>query len=503
MPPDLPTSQPDQPVPLPEGWDKLSYGQDMILPSWETRRKRRGWLLLTILAIVLTWGIVCAGFLILSLIPSNPPITVTIMDGDEAYQTETHAATVNDLLNELSLTIRDGDTVSPIPDTPVTAGLVVRISRARDVVVTIDGQSTASRTLFTNPMDILNEAGITLGEKDRVWVDGTPTHMVDMLVWPVPARQITIRRAVTVHLNDDGRESNVETASETVGEALYDAGVTLYLADTVTPDLNTVLSADMSISIQRSSPISIVADGVTLETRAQGSTVGDGLAGAGVVLMGLDYSIPDENSALQPGILIRVIRVTEKVIQEQEAIPFETVYQADPTLELDQQLVSQEGQNGILRTNLRVRYENGVEVSRQQDSTTVAVEPLSRVVNFGTNIVLRTVDTPDGPREYWRRLRLYATSYHPAALGGDNITATGRLLTKGIVGIDPTVIPYGTQLYVPGYGIGLAADTGGPRRTRLWIDLGYDDENWVSWSKPVDVYLLTPVPAEIDYILPD
>jgi uncharacterized protein YabE (DUF348 family) len=460
-------------------------------------------MLLTILAIGLACGVTCAGILILSLIPSNPPITVTIMDGDEAYQTETHAATVSDLLGELSLTIHDGDTVSPIPDSPITAELVLRISRARDIRLTIDGQTTAARTLFTNPVDILNEAGITLDEKDRVWVDGTPTHMVDMLVWPVPARQITIRRAVTIHLNDDGRESSIETASETVGEALYEAGVTLYLADTVTPDLNAILIADMNINIQRSSPISIVADGVTLETRAQGSTVGDGLAGGGVVLMGLDYSIPDENSTLQPGMLIRVIRVTEKVIQEQEAIPFETVYQADATLELDQQLISQEGQNGISRTNLRVRYENGVEVGRQQESTTIAVEPLSRVINFGTNVVLRTVDTPDGPREYWRRVRLYATSYHPAALGGDNITATGRLLTKGVVGIDPTVIPYGTELYVPGYGIGVAADTGGPRRTRLWIDLGYDDENWVSWSKPVDVYLLTPVPPEIDYILPD
>jgi len=105
-------------------------------------------------------------------------------------------------------------------------------------------------------------------------------------------------------------------------------------------------------------------------------------------------------------------------------------------------------------------------------------------------------------------MRLYATSYHPAALGGDNVTATGRILTKGIVGIDPTLIPYGSQMYVPGYGLALAADTGkaadtGIRRRKLWIDLGYDDENWVSWSRYVDVYMLTPVPAEIEYILPE
>ncbi len=268
------------------------------------------------------------------------------------------------------------------------------------------------------------------------------------------------------------------------------------------PNSDTAIAANMTIAIHRSSPISIVADGVTLETRTQGHTVADGLTSAGVTLMGLDYSIPDEESVLQPGIVIRVIRVTEQIEVEQTVIPFETVYQADGGLELDQQIVAQEGQNGIQQTNIRVRYENGVEVSREAESTAVATEPINRVVSYGTNVVIRTLDTPDGPVQYWRHLRLYATSYHPAALGGDDVTATGRRLTKGIVGIDPTVIPYGTQLYVPGYGVGIAADTGGPRSTRLWIDLGYDDENWVSWSKPVDVYLLTPIPAEIDYILP-
>ena len=499
MPPeaDLPPSQTN--LSNASDWD----GSIENLPRLDKRRKRVGIAMLVGLAFSLLCAVICASVLIVSLIPSSPPILVTVMIGDEASQTETHASTVEGVLRELSLTITDGDTVSPIPETPVTTGLVIRIARARDVTLVVDDQSKTVRTLFTNPLDILNEAGLTLGEKDRVWVDGTQTKVVDMLVWPVPATHITIRHAITVQLDDDGYESSIQTASATVGEALFEAGVTLYLADTVTPDINAPITAGQHITIQRSSPISIVADGVTLETRARGTTVGDGLAAAGVVLMGMDYSIPDETSSLQLGMLIRVIRVTEAIVQEQETIPFETVYQGDPALEIDQLTVAQEGQNGIRKTDVRVHYENGIEISRQAESSSVAVEPLNRIVSYGTNIVLRTVDTPDGPREYWRRVRLYATSYHPAALGGDNITATGRVLTKGVVGIDPTVIPYGTELFVPGYGVGIAADTGGPRRTRLWIDLGYDDSNWVSWSKPVDVYLLTPVPAQIDYMLPD
>lgn len=480
-------------------WD----GTIQAFPSPGKRRRRLGVMLLAGLAFSLVCAVVCAAVLLVTLLPSAPPVAVTVMIGDEASQVETRAKTVDDVLRELSLTINDGDTVSPIPETPVTAGLVIRITRARDVTLIIDDQPQAIRTLFTNPLDILNEAGLSVGEKDRVWVDGTQTNMVDMLGWPVPATTISLRHAITVQLDDDGRESSILTASTTVGEALFEAGVTLYLADTVTPDINAPVVAGQQISIRRSSPVSIVADGVTLETRAQGATVGDGLAAAGVVLMGMDYAIPDETSSLQPGMLIRVIRVTEEVIQEQQTIPFETVYQGDPAIELDQVAVAQEGQNGISKINIRVHYENGIEINRQQESSVVAVEPLNRIISYGTNIVLRTIDTPDGPREYWRHIRMYATSYHPAALGGDNITATGRVLTKGIVGIDPTVIPYGTELFVTGYGVGIAADTGGPRSTRLWIDLGYDDANWISWSKTVDVYLLTPVPPQIDYMLPD
>lgn len=459
------------------------------------------WLLLLVALLGLMIVLACAGVIALALRPEQPVLIVTIVDGETAGQTETRASTIRDLLNEQGLSLNNGDSVSPTPDSRLENGMVVQIARARDVLLTVDGVNEKLQTLFTNPLDILDEAGILLTEADLIWVDGTPATPLELLVWPVPATQITVKQAVTVTIDDEGTQTSIHTASETVGEALFEAGVTLYLADTVSPTLNAPISANMTVSIRRGSPVSIIADGVTLETRAQGRLVADALASAGVALLGLDYAIPNEMTPLQPGMLVRVIRVTEQFETEQETIAFETVYQADGALELDRKQVLQEGQNGIRQTTIRVRYENGIEINRTPETESVVVEPVNRVINYGTGIVLRTVETPDGPREYWRVLRLYATSYHPAALGGDNITATGRVLTKGIVGINPTLIPYGTQLFVPGYGIGVAADTGGPRRSRFWIDLGYDDANWVSWSKPVDVYLLTPIPAEIEYLL--
>jgi 3D (Asp-Asp-Asp) domain-containing protein len=39
-------------------------------------------------------------------------------------------------------------------------------------------------------------------------------------------------------------------------------------------------------------------------------------------------------------------------------------------------------------------------------------------------------------------------------------TATGAPAGWGVVAVDPSVIPLGTQLAIPGYGSGVAADTG-------------------------------------------
>ena len=56
----------------------------------------------------------------------------------------------------------------------------------------------------------------------------------------------------------------------------------------------------------------------------------------------------------------------------------------------------------------------------------------------------------------------------------------------------------------PGYGRGVAADTGGMIIGRH-IDLGYDVDNFVMWFEWGYVYVLTPIPPpnQIRWILPD
>jgi cystine transport system substrate-binding protein len=64
-------------------------------------------------------------------------------------------------------------------------------------------------------------------------------------------------------------------------------------------------------------------------------------------------------------------------------------------------------------------------------------------------------------------MTVYATGY---CLKGT--TATGLPVGPGIVATDPSIIPLGTRMTIPGYGEGVAADTGGGiqgRRIDVWI----------------------------------
>jgi len=61
---------------------------------------------------------------------------------------------------------------------------------------------------------------------------------------------------------------------------------------------------------------------------------------------------------------------------------------------------------------------------------------------------------------------MVATAYYAFGSGGNDIngngiTATGLRARKGIVAVDPRIIPLGTKLFISGYGEALAADTGG------------------------------------------
>ena len=269
------------------------------------------------------------------------------------------------------------------------------------------------------------------------------------------------------------------------------------------------LTAGLNIAVERAAPYVVIADGQTVEVNSGATAVVDVLVDNGITLGPLDYTHPAADATVRPGDTIEVVRVTERVETEDVVIPFETVYEAAPDLEIDLLAEGSPGSNGVLQRLTRVRLENGVEVSRAPDGEVVAVAPVNRVIRYGTNIVVRTIDTPSGPVEYWRKVNLRVTSYTAATSGKTRddpaygITASGVQAGTGVIAVDPTIIPFRSYVYVPGYGVAFAGDTGGGIKGRF-IDLGYDEGELQSWRGTVDVYYLGPPPPaeEIRWILP-
>jgi len=435
------------------------------------------------------------------------PITLTI-DG-QATHLRTHQTTVGELLGNRGIVLRPEDIVQPALDTPLEQATDITIQRARAVTLVVDGRRSTEYTHAASPAAVLLDAGIELRPFDRVsvnnqtWVPETAfpnTHPVE----------VRVHRAVPFSLSDDGLTAQLWTTAPTLGEALADEGIPVYLADAISVPLDTPMSAGLRVTIQRSRPVRILVDGREIHTRSRAQTVADVLTQEGVTLRELDYTRPAADTPLQGHRTIDVRRVDEEFVYETAPIPFETVWKADPTLDLDSRRLIQAGIAGVRRRRTRIVYENGDETSRETTSWWVEEDPTPEIIAYGTHIVWRTVDTPEGPKRYWRKMRVLATSYSAATSGKPRnhptygITRLGWEARRGIVAVDPRVINLRQKLYVPGYGTAVAGDTGGRIRGRH-IDLGFDEGNLQLWYRWVDVYLLEPAPpaSRIHYVLPN
>ncbi|MDY7039754.1 MAG: ubiquitin-like domain-containing protein [Chloroflexota bacterium] len=481
------------------------------------------WALLTILAV---GSLLTAGYL-------RTGTTVTVVINGLPQSVRTHQATVGDLLREIEVELHPEDIVQPALDTPLQAGQVVLVRKAQTVSIQTDGRTISLRTHEQSVAAILRQAALSVGHRDRVMVNSREVNLVsDPEFTASPARavssrsvgqassslalgdrsqlHIVIHRAIPIYLDDDGATSVLRTTLPTVGETLRAEGITLYLGDEVHPSLGSRVSSGMRVYIRRARPVEITVDEQTIKSRTRHQTVAEVLAAQGITLVGRDYVEPDLTAPVTDDVHIRVVRVREAIAVEQEPIAFETAWQPDAGMELDQRRLVQEGEDGVHRSRLRMIYHDGHEVSRVLEDEWVAEEPTTKVIAYGTNIVIRDLQTPDGTFQYWRKIRMLVTAYTEATCGKEpdhphyGITYLGWRMHHGIVAVDPRVINLRSEVYVFGYGKGVAGDTGGGIKGHR-IDLGYDVDNFVPWYHWRDVYLLTPVPPanRINWILPN
>ncbi|GAB4562816.1 MAG: hypothetical protein Kow0047_11170 [Anaerolineae bacterium] len=491
-----------------------------------SRRRPASWQWGTLWRVLLLGIAVIAAILIYQLTATE----VTVLIDGRPVAVRTHRTDVGGVVTDLNLLANPADRVEPGLDVAIRPGLQIAVHRARPVDVHVDGSFRRRYTAASTVRELLSDLDISLSPYDEVWLDDqqvtdldaplpaithrASTRVMGLLhpVWqrPMEPLRVSIRRAVALEVTDGSGSYVIHTTAATVGEALHREGVTLYLGDLVRPDLGARVTAGMHVFIERSQPFTVLVDGREIHSRSRAKTVGDALGDLGIVVAGADLVQPALDAPLEANTRIRVTRVRHAVEIEQETLPFETVWVPDDDLEIDQRRIDEAGQEGLIKRRYRLVYHDGELVSRELEDEWVAQEPITRVIAYGRKIVLHTLQTPDGPITYWRKVRMLATSYSPSTAGVDRddphfgITRLGLPMRKGIVAVDPTVIKLGSNVYVPGYGLGQAADTGGLIRGRR-IDLGYSDHDLVLWYRWVDVYLLAPPPPayQIRWILPD
>ena len=136
-------------------------------------------------------------------------------------------------------------------------------------------------------------------------------------------------------------------------------------------------------------------------------------------------------------------------------------------------------------------YNLEAEIERQQSIINVQNETI-KSLHKQEEMLEQYKQEIDSLKELLDTLRVEtfeATAYtHVAVPGvadingtGDGITRSGLPVAEGLIAVDPTVIPLGSHVWVEGFGVLLAADTGGAikgNRIDIFMENRADAINW-------------------------
>lgn len=313
--------------------------------------------------------------------------------------------------------------------------------------------------------------------------------------------------AQTTYVITDGEQVTVHTTFATdPAQILDEAGFNLETGDKYTTQETDGVS---EITIQRAQTITIFNCGEQVEVQSYGETVEQLLTRSGIPTYG-DYKVScGLGDATFDGMQITVDYVLKNQQTYTVELPYETTYCYDDTLPEGEEVVLLEGSMGqAIRTD-DVWYENYAEENRINVEETILKQPVNRCILKGTGENVgeeRTkpligdgfIVTTDGQvLTYSRKDQFSATAYTKTDAGCDDITATGTQVRVGVVAVDPTVVPYGTQMFIVTndgayiYGVGSAEDCGGGiigKHLDLYFET--DPECWKFGMRNCTVYFL-------------
>lgn len=295
-------------------------------------------------------------------------------------------------------------------------------------------------------------------------------------------------RTKDIRIIADGKEKVIQTHDIFAESVVEDAGIKLGEYDAI--KLNTPqLTNGTIITIVRAFPIKVNVNGKTNDVMTTVDSAEELIKE--LKLSPKKYVVTgDYKRKLIKDSVVNISKVTKILKQTvDKPIEIETIQEPDDTMPKGLGHIVKEGKEGLATVTEDVYYVGDKIVQTKTLKQKVKVKMTPRVMKVGTRSSM--IGASRGVMRYTKKVTLEATAYTVNEGNGDGLTATGLEAKRGIVAVDPNVIPLGSRLYIPGYGLALAADTGGAIQGHR-IDLLMDsyDEAIKFGRRAIDIYVL-------------
>ena len=368
----------------------------------------------------------------------------------------------------------------------VLAVAIFAVANIPKEITILDGDTSLSVTTNEkNPQKIIEQNGFQLGQYD----------VLDTSQLSKENAVLIIKREMSVVFSEGGDAWKVTLPARTVQDVLDYLGKELGEGDVVEPSAFEVIEEGAKVVVYRAGTATLQADGKSIKIQTSNKTVKELLAQNGITLSKEDVVKPTLDKVLLNGETVTVTRVTFKKATEKKAIKFKTLTKKDASLGEGSKKVLTQGKRGEEEITYKVRYENGKAVGKEVISKKVIKKAVDKVVAVGTAVSSpassgQTKTASKGDLKYTAKYTGIASAYYEPP---GSLTASGMTVGVGRIGVNPDVIPYGTRLYVTGYGYCVAADcgwgtTGMGRIADLYMNSEAECEAW--GIREVTIYVL-------------
>ncbi len=263
----------------------------------------------------------------------------------------------------------------------------------------------------------------------------------------------------------------IRTTDPSVGKILSKQGIVLNEGDELNYDLSDTVQNDAVIRIYRAVDVSLTYMGESKTIRTAKTNVRDALRELGILPDGDDNVLPGIDTPISAGMDIQVVTNDHHEITVQEELNYVTTERENADLPVGERRVVQAGKKGLAEHRYSIWCENGKEVYRELLQEERLSEPVEEIVEYGTKSLWRLGVIPASAPTNYSKVETFTATAYDASVEDNGIwagqTSTGMPLTYGVVAVDPSVIPYGTKMFIASedgqyvYGYAIAGDCGG------------------------------------------